>query len=155
MGYKPAAKFYDLEFEDFPGLEVKMRSASLGEIKHAYSLNINMQEKDPDKQMEAFKFFESKLVSWNLEHPEVEGGGNCPQCGLTEDQAMLPVVECMLCLELSMLLKMLMGWINTMATVAGPKGMNSLPGGNNIPEEATRLLEQMQSPGTLPTPNLS
>jgi hypothetical protein len=154
-GYKPTKKLYDLEFVDFPGLEVKARSASIGEIKAAQELNIDPAEKDPEKQMEAFTFFEKKIVEWNIIHPEIDDGDICPVCGLKEDDPVPPTVAGMLCLDISMMLAIIFGWIQTVARVSVPKGMSTNGGAMSIPEDTMQKLAMLQNPGGLPTPNLS
>jgi hypothetical protein len=158
MSYKPQSKLYDLEFQDFPGLEVRTRSASIGEIQKSYQLNVKIDETDPEKQSAIFTFFESKLVSWNLVHPELSGvdeNGKCALCGLAEDDPMPPTKLGMMCLDLGLIMSIITGWITTVARVTPPKGQSSNSGGIDIPEEVMRQLEMLQSPTKLPTPNLS
>jgi hypothetical protein len=158
MGYKPESKLYDLEFVDFPGLEVRTRSASIGEIQKSYQLNVKLDETDPEKQGAIFAFFASKLVSWNILHPEIDAAdesGNCTLCGLAEDAEMPPTVRSMMCLDLGMIMAIITGWISTVARVTPPKGQSSKSGAIDIPEEVMRQLEALQNPAKLPTPNLS
>lgn len=159
MGYKPQRKVYNLEFVDYPGLEVKARSAPLGELSAAYDLNIQINEPDKDKRLESFKFFADRLISWNLEHPEVPPKAMsldydvCAACGLREDDPMPPTVESMMCLELDMIMAIIIGWVSTIAKVSVPKGLSSNNGGTNIPEELTQKLEALQSLGISPMPS--
>jgi hypothetical protein len=152
--YKPVTQFLDLEFVDFPGLEVRTRSASIGEIKRAQELNVDVNEKDPDKQLEAFRFFERKLIEWNLVHPEIDDGSDvCAICGLKEDDELPPTIAGMLCLDIAIMLAIIFGWVRSVATVALPKGMSLPNGGKDIPEELRQKLETLQSLGTSPMPN--
>lgn len=156
-GYKPQRKIYNLEFVDYPGLEITTRSAPLGELSAAYDLNIKLNEPDKDKRLEAFKFFADRLISWNLDHPEVSNKAvtypACAACGLKEDDPMPPTVDSMMCLELDMIMAIIMGWINTIAKVSVPKAMNSNDGGTTIPEELAKQLEALQNLGISPMPN--
>lgn len=171
MGFKPVKKLLDLEFVDYPGLEIRARSASIAEIKEAQELNIDVGKKDiaDEERLEAFTFFEKKIVTWNLEHPELDESSEedperCKFCGLKEDEPMPPTVKSMMCLDFSLMLAIVFGYIQTVARVAVPKGM-SLPNGvsnglGNVPmdgveSETMQKLATLQSPGTLPTPNLS
>lgn len=165
MGYKPERKVFNLEFVAYPGLEVTARSAPLGELSAAYDLNIKINEPDKEKRLESFKFFADRLISWNLEHPEVTGkattavalldGPVCATCGLKEDEPMPPTVDSMMCLELDMIMAIIIGWINAIAKVSIPKGQSFNDGGTNIPEEVMKLLGTLESQTTLPMPNLS
>lgn len=149
MGYKPQHKVYNLEFVDYPGLEVTARSAPLGELSAAYDLNIKINEPDKTKRLEAFAFFADRLVSWNLEHPEVSNSTNdpvCAACGLQEDNPMPPTVDSMMCLEIDLIMAIIIGWINTISKVSLPKGMSSNNGEMSIPEELAKKLEMLQNP---------
>lgn len=156
MGYKPVRKLYELTFVDYPGLKVTARSAPLGELSAAYDMNVKINEPDKEKRLESFKFFADRLIEWNLIHPEVNKTSDndrypaCGACGLLEDDDMPPTVDSMMCLEIDMIMAIIIGWINTIAKVSIPKGQSFNDGGTNIPEEAMKLLEQMQSPVPLP-----
>ncbi len=152
MSYKPVRKLYELEFEDYPGLAVVARSASLGALQKSYGLDINMQEQDEEKRLAVFAFFAKRLVSWNLTHPETDDGA-CEQCGLEEDSAMPPTMQSLLCLELDMVMAIIFGWINTISRVSLPKGMSTNDGEKNIHEEVMKKLEMLQNPVKLPTPS--
>ena len=158
MGYKPVRKVFALEFVDYPGLEIKARSAPLGELSKAYDMNVKINEPDKAKRLESFKFFADRLISWNIDHPEVSEKGNdnypaCGACGLLEDAPMPPTVDSMMCLELDMSMAIIVGWINTIAKVSIPKGQSFNGGETNIPEDLARQLEAMQSLGISPMPN--
>lgn len=156
MGYKPVSNTYNLTFEAYPGLQLKVRSLSIGELARSYNFNMNLNVPDPAKQTEIFDFFSSKIVSWNMEHPEVENDSKiCTVCELTEGAELPPTTAGMLCLELNMVMTIIFNWINTVAKVANPKGSNSSNGGVTIPEDIMKQLEALQSPMKLPTPNLS
>lgn len=148
MGYKPTAKHYELSFTQFPGLEVTAKGATLGEIETIQGMNISVNEKDPEKRMEIFRFFEKKLVKWNLEHPEVTGEV-CADCGLAEDDPMPTTVRSMLCLEADMILQIVIGWVFAIARASLPKEMNLSSGGKtgplNTPQELTEeLMRQLE-----------
>lgn len=157
MGYKPVRKLYELEFEQYPGLEVTARSASLGELSDAYDLNINVNNMDKEKRLEVFKFFEDKLISWNIEHPELFDSRQetCPQCGLKEDEPLPTTSAAMMCLEIAFVMDIIFGWLNTVARVSVPKKGNTSNGGVTIPEEVMQQLERLQNPTELPVPNFS
>lgn len=158
MSYKPQRKLYELVFEDYPGLKVIARSASLGGLQKSYGLDINLQEEDESKRLEVFRFFAKRLVSWDLTHPEIddtEDDVTCSLCGLKEDDPLPPTMTSLMCLELDMVMAIIFGWINTISRVSLPKEMNTSVGGQNIQEEVTKRLEALQNPARLPMPNLS
>lgn len=156
--FKPVVKLLEMTFEDYPGLEVTARSASIGQIKKAQEMSLNTKEEND----EAFKFFERKIVGWNLTHPEVEDAtedGSCVLCGLREDDDLPPTVSGMQCLDLGIMSAIMFGWIQTVARVSIPKGLNSNVGATNglgllptdgMESRTMELLEGMQLPMTLP-----
>lgn len=171
MGFKPVSQLLDLEFEDYPGLEIRTRSASIAEIKQAQELNIDVNDKTKTdaERLEAFSFFEKKIVQWNMEHPVLTAGSEedperCAFCGCKEDEPMPPNIQSMMCLDISLMIAILFGWIQAVARVKLPKGM-SLPNGasnglGNVPmdgveTETMEKLAMLQNPMKLPTPNLS
>jgi hypothetical protein len=170
--FKPELKLIDVEYVDYPGLEIRTRSASIAEIKAAQELNIDINKKGADdlEKMEAFTFFQRKLVKWNMAHPEVSSAVDddatvCAFCGLHEDDEMPTTVASMMCLDFGMMMAIIFGWIKTIATVSLPKGSrNSSTGGTSglgdvpmdgMEEEIMRRLEELQLPTRLPTPNFS
>lgn len=168
MGYQPGRKLYNLKFEDFPGLEVAAAGTSLGKLMYISSLNVNMNEPDEAKRMEVFKFFAGQLVSWNMDHPEIDNldeleeipiatGGSMMVCRLCKVQPGGPMpctVESLLCLELSFIMKIIFGWMGAIARVSVPKELSLSDGGKNI-EDMMMKLVQHQNLQTLPTPNFS
>jgi len=156
MGYKPTKKVYELNFTDFPGLEISATSCALGKLMHLGTLNIRMDEQDEDKKMELFNTFAACLMSWNMEHPALNDGDEvCLACGLAEDAPMPCTVDSLLCLDLDFIMPILFGWMAAVSRISVPKGLSLSDGGRNIQEEAMRLLGQHQNLSTLPTPNLS
>lgn len=158
MGFKPTVTTYDLKFSDVPGLEVEARGATLAELEYVSALNPRLNEPDEAKRMEAFLFFESKLISWNVDHPDVhnkDGSPECKVCGKAADTPLPPTVEGMRCIEFGLTMGMINGWVLAVARVGGPKALNSNGGGVNIPEELMQELERLQNPVPLPTPNFS
>lgn len=162
MGYKPQKKNYVLEFVDHPGLEIRTLGATLDELDSVSGMNVNFMSEDKERRLELFVFFASKLVSWNFEHPEVPGGGNCVRCGLAEDAPMPATFEGLLCLDMELAIQITIGWANTISRVSFPKELNSNAGGmsgpsiplpNGMTDEITKRLEALQSPMKLPEPN--
>lgn len=167
MGYKPTSTTYALEFEDKPGLEVRCKGATLGEIDKVRKLEPNMNEPDEAKRMAIFTFFEKKLITWNVDHPELveeDENGRCASCGLKEDEPMPCTVLSMQCLELAFIMRIIIGWVFAVARVSVPKGLNlsnGAPNGQGLPlpdgltEQIMRELENLQNPMPLPEPNFT
>lgn len=162
MGYKPQGKIYDLTFTDRPGLEVKCKGATLGEIEYVRGLSPNMNEPDPEKRLAIFSFFNKKVITWNVDHPAIESPtvlGQCPNCGLKEDEPMPCSVTTMQCVEVDFIMSIIIGWVFAVARVPIPKGM-SLPNGGTsgqgspLPDGLTTAimeqLETLQNPSKLP-----
>lgn len=74
-GYRHKAKTYKLTFEDYPGLEVVTKSASINVLSKMMRLAVevdgvgtdDLTAEDIDKMDELYAGFAKALVSWNLE----------------------------------------------------------------------------------------
>ncbi len=166
MGYKPEKQHYRISFEDRPGLEVVAKSVPLSKMNYLSTLQVDHREQDEAKRMEVFSNLAKYLVRWNIEHPEpdeVNEDGTCVICGLKEDDPMPVSVLSLKCLDVELVSAILTGWMFAVARASIPKEMRSSNGGmigQSIPlsdgmtDETTRLLERLQNPTTLPTPNL-
>lgn len=161
MGYKPNNKIYNLSFTDYPGLEIRAKGTSIGKLQWMQEQRVNLNEEDEAKKLAVFTFFANRIVSWNIEHPEVDPedkntDGACIHCGQSEDDPMVPSVQSLMCLDLGFVMGIIFGWMAAVARVSVPKGMSLNDGGQNSPEELLmRQLASLQNPTTLPTPNLS
>jgi hypothetical protein len=76
MGYKRSSKVYNLAFDDdgeFAGLEVRVRSMSVGKVRTFLKLRSSLREGESDDAQaatamdETFNMFAGCLLSWNLE----------------------------------------------------------------------------------------
>lgn len=146
MGYRPTTRMYNLAFEDFPGLEVRIGSVSLGELEE-----IEESGKTPGKQMLPFEKFIACAESWNVEHPK------------TGDPVPL-TMEGLKSLEMEFVSALIRGWVTTIARASLPKGLSSNNGGKTGPsiplsdgmtEEIMRQLEALQNPMPLPELNFT
>lgn len=153
MGYQPPRKVYSVEFERHPGLEMSCYGASIGELLDTSDLKFRVNV-SPEEQRKLFEFFQSRLVTWNVEHPEcpLDNDGNCARCGMKPGNMLPTTVEGMFCLDISFVMDLIMGWMTAVVQVSLPKGMNSLSGAPNIPEEVMSQLASLQSLPTLPEP---
>lgn len=144
MGYKPPVKLYDLDFSDYPGLEIFARGASLGRLLALGEIEMNPQTlaKSPELQNEVFGFFATRIAKWNMEHPEVEPLADgrvpdaCPRCGLAEDTPMPISVESLMCLDIAFVLRLITGWMTVLTRVSVPKEESSNDGEMNSQLEA-------------------
>lgn len=151
MGYQPVKKIYNLHFEglEYEGLEVKALSVSLGQLQRAASIKIDANK--PEQNMEMFAFFSKRLVSWNVDHPEIEDPdkeGKCPMCTLKQGERIPTTPLGMMCLEIDFILKIIGAWMAAIASVDGPKELNM-----NVGDRLAKALQTLQTE-TLPTPNL-
>lgn len=68
MGYRRQTKLYKLAFEEFPGLEITARSASIGELMEILQLADAVASKPtPEQADKLFGGFADHIVSWNYE----------------------------------------------------------------------------------------
>lgn len=161
MGYKPQRKVYDLEFTDYPGLEIQATSTSLGKLMHLSEMKLNLNEPDVKKRLEVFGVFAGCVIAWNMEHPELTEDNRqpdsmcCKDCGLIEGIALPPTVQGMMCLELGFMMSLIFGWMAAISRVNVPKELSLSNGGSNIQEELMRQLAAHQNLSTLPQPNFS
>ena len=161
MGYKPQRKIYDLEYADYPGLEIKATSTSLGKLMHLSEMKLDLNESDPEKRLEVFGVFAGCVMTWNMEHPELTEDNKqldsmqCKDCGLVEGDPVPPTVQGMMCLELGFMMSLIFGWMAAVSRVNVPKELSLSDGGRNIQEEMMRQLAQHQNLSTLPTPSFS
>lgn len=164
MGYKPSKKTFQLELEDYPGMEVTVRSSSMGQLLEMESLKVSVNEPDPKKKLAVFDFMAGRIITWNVDHPDTDGPDTdekkwnpledpCPRCGLVAGQPLPTTSDAMLCLEMDMVMNLFFGWIFAVARVSLPKGMGSNVGGMNLQEELMNELGRLQNPGTLQEQN--
>lgn len=159
MGYKPQRKIYDLVFADYPGLEIKATSTSLGKLMELSEMKLNLNEPDAEKRLEVFTVFAACVVEWNMEHPELTEDNKqpdsmcCKDCGLLEGIALPATVKGMMCLELGFMMSLIFGWMAAVSRVSVPKELSLSDGGKNIQEELMKQLGQHPNLSTLLTPN--
>lgn len=154
MGFKPQALIYNLNFVDGPyeGLIVKIKGMSIGRLTSFIDAGWN--SKDPAKNIEVFDYIASRIVEWNMDHPEVDNPSKddqavCALCGLREDESMPREGKSFLCIDISLIMKIMNTWVGAVAEVADPLG-KGMPSGEMIEKALAMLASE-----TLPTPNLS
>lgn len=158
MGFKPESTVYNLRFQDagYSGLVVRMRSMSLGRLSVFIKQPIDKQ--DPSKTMDVFDFFASKIIEWNVEHPEIDNPKRieaedgsvsydfnvCDHCGLREDDPIPTIGDNLLCLDIAFITRIMTIWAEAVASVSLPKEMNT-----RIGDETERQLSSLKAE-TLP-----
>jgi hypothetical protein len=168
MGYKNKSKTYTLQFKDRDGLEVVTKGATVAEIEKMTDLGkaVDQAKDRNDHQlatMRLFDFFAGKIISWNIEHSEVIGGGECSICGLSEDDLIPVSGDNMQCMEFDFVTEIITGWITAIVSVALPKGWSLNSGENSglsplrpdTTNQLTATLAQLQNPLTLREPNFT
>lgn len=154
-GYKPSKKTFRVRFEDYPGLLVVCKSVNLGTLT---KLNALAGSNDPDDAKAAFGFFAKRIITWNMEHPDLDDDDEetCPVCG-SEPGAMLPsTVDGMMCLEVDFVMKLILGWVQAITSVPAPKAPNSSDGESsttNGGDSALTRLGNLANQTKLPTLN--
>lgn len=145
MSFKPIRSAYSLTFQNYPGLHVKMRSSTLGEITAISS----GAEESAAAQLSQLKFFAKKLISWNVVHPELEPDDSdtppsvCMACGLREDDVLPPTLAGIMCLEPSFALSIIKGY---MGQVSSPDPKASSAPNTGVTPETLRRLAERQNP---------
>lgn len=165
MGYRPQETHYQIEFPDMPGLEVTMRSASVGEMIEAGSmpLTLNASRKD---QLKIFELLEEKLVTWNVDHPDrplrtvqvdehtTRQTNMCKVCGMEPGMPLPSNMDGIMCLGLDFILKVMFGWMEGIMKVSVPKGPTS-SNGNPTTQDLMKKLAEQANPLMSPTPSSS
>lgn len=154
MGWTQPETVYQIEYQEYPGLEVTTYGASIGELLQAGRMPLqggsNLSEEDAKN---AFGFFAEKIVTWNVEHPRRNiKDGVCKVCGLAPGQPLPSTVDGLLCLDFTVALKIMFGWMNHLMRVSAPKELSSSLG-ENEPEDLMQKLAQRASQTRLPEPN--
>lgn len=161
MSYQPSSKRYVVEFRDKPGLEIVCKGTTIGKLMSLQGMNLDLNEKDPDKKFAAFKYFAGRIIKWNMLHPEIEDEediapeGHCVLCGQRPGEPMVPSVQSFMCLEVSEIMGIIFGYMSVVARPSLPKDESSNDGGSNIQEELMRQFAEMQNLTQLPVPNFS
>lgn len=162
MGFKPSKKHYQLVFEgDLEGLEVVARGTSMGKLIELSKMDIKVgvTAEEQEKALSIFQEFETCLVTWNVDHPELRKGTDgkvpdtCIQCGLAEGDSLPSTLAGMMCLDFDFVIDIILAWMSAIARVSDPKGLNLNGGGKSSLEEAMSNLGSKASPLTSPLPN--
>lgn len=136
MGFKPKNKTIVLQFEDedYAGMEVRMKSISVGKTMELLELaNRSKESRDTKEITELFEDFARNLITWNLEN---------------EDDEPIPAnLDGVKTLDLDFFMDLLMGWLDGMLSVSGPLGRKSTDG-----PSPNRM--EVSIPMDIPHPNL-
>jgi hypothetical protein len=145
MGYRPSHKTYLIEIEEYPGLEVRSASTSLGKLMDVLTSSTEIKEMTMDQAHNhpAFRTFTDAVISWNIEHPAITlagtdtptavdllDGAACPICGLREGDPVPPTVAGLFCLDLDFVMDLILGWVTALTRVSQGKAMSTKNGGS-------------------------
>lgn len=153
MGYKPQPYVYNLTFDQmYAGLEVTMRSMSLGKLSQLITTEFDFR--NPANSLEVFDFFAARIVSWNVEHPDIEGKEDdpealCPKCHNVAGTPVRKEAAALLCLDIKFVMMVINAWMQAVASVSAPKELSI-----SVGERVDELLQTLQTE-TMPIPNLS
>lgn len=156
-GYKPKKILHNVTYVQYPGLLISSKGTTIGKLQKLAGMKITVNEKDQEKVDYVFKFFTSRVITWNLLHPEIEIDDDsnapdgtdmleCPVCGLHEDDLLPTTHEGLYCLDMSFVLSLIFGWMAAIAGASDPKGLNSSDGElSTLKENAMSRLAEMQN----------
>lgn len=99
MGYRRSRKTYHITYEEFPGLEIDMRSVPVGDLLDVLQLTADMGKQPTKAQMrKLFSAFTEQIVSWTYED---EDGKPLP-----------PAVETLMAEDdFGFVVKLITGWV--------------------------------------------
>jgi hypothetical protein len=155
MGYKPKANLYHITFTDIPELDIYCKGATIGKLVSFSQMVVNIKDIAATNQAEIFEYFATRVVQWNVEHPEIdeylvidgEATDKCALCGSREGEELPIGPRAFYCLDLSFIMKIMQGWMVAITRVAAPKAQNSSDGEMTSLEEALmNQLGSLQSP---------
>jgi len=118
--YKHASRTFVLEFDDMPGLEVRLRPVSVSQLMDLAGLadEFAAGKATPGQVSELFETFADRLVSWNLD---------------IDDEEVPADIKGVRSLDADLFMKMLSGWFAGMTQA--PK---SSPAEMDLPMEPLR-----------------
>lgn len=151
MGYKPSRKTFNIHYEQFPGLEILTYGMTNDEML-GFRIELDpraMMGKSKVEQLELLTPFVSKVIKWNLEHPDVFAGNDprddipCPTCGAMPGDEVPVSAEALLCFDTSFLVPLLYGWMKGVAGIDDLKELISNNGKKNgLGQEMTTQIMQ-------------
>ncbi|HTS05698.1 MAG TPA: hypothetical protein VMP68_08950 [Candidatus Eisenbacteria bacterium] len=153
MSYKPESKLYELAYETMPGLVITAKGMTIGEMNRMQDMDAQLRSTDETLRLQIFEFFASKIITWNVVHPDVLGD-TCAVCGLPSDAELPPTVAGLLCLDLSTVIGMLTGWVYSIARVSVPKEMSLSSGDMPIHEQMMQTLSKLEMQPVPPTSSM-
>ena len=151
-GYKPQRQRYQITYDEFPGLDVVCRGMTIGQSFDMAEMEFKLQNPDETQRMAVFEFFSDRLVTWNLEHPDIENAkeqdedGRCLRCGLAPGELMPTLAVNMMCLDAEFIMQVIFGYLTAVARGAVPKELSTGNGTNQI-DMLMRKLGELQNPG--------
>lgn len=149
-GYKPPRKIYTITFDSMPGFVMKCIGASLGQLFEITETELSLSADNRVNVSKAFDFLATRIVEWNMEHPDLDPGLAVCTCGLKPGDALPPAAENLKCLDPALVLEILFGWVDIVARVNQKKETSTENGANDTPATiAARMLEQLANAQSL------
>jgi len=161
-GFTPSVQRYQVEYEDYPGLVITAIGASMGMLERLAKMPKPVM--DPTKDIQnnpTYDFFASRIVEWTMQHPPVDSFGtdhndmHCPTCGLLEDEPLPPTSHHMRCLDSTLVMKLLKGWMTAVSGVTAPKEKSMSSGDATTLGAQMLRLGEIQNQSPLPMPKFS
>lgn len=158
--FKPQLSRYIIDYAEFPGLQITAVGCSMGRLFELGKMQLpRLDTADDLHKIKVFKFFMSRIKEWTAVHPEIDVIDDdtddfeiCASCGLREGDPLPRTVQGLMCLESSMIKKLVIGYMQAVGGTADPKG-KSTSSGDKIPEDLMNQLGNLQNPLALPVPS--
>lgn len=144
MGYKPPAQHIELHLAAYPGLEVTMASATVGELFAMGDMPANIMKASESERETLLAFFGDRVIAWNMEHPDTRNNAACNRCGLVGGEALPPNSASFNCLDFSLVAAIIGGWMFGIVKVSIPKELNTM-NGMQSPEEILQMISMEQN----------
>lgn len=133
MGYRKESTLYKLNFEKYDGLEVFVKSMSVGDLMDLSSMSEPMNAEDIaaslDQSNRLLETFAKHLVKWNLEDED----GNT----VTSD------LEGIRSQEMSFVIEIILEWMNQVTKISENLGQRQ----NTLPNLGSLTTETLNHPG--------
>lgn len=129
MGYKRNPKVYNLRFQDgeFEGLEVQVRSVSMGQL---IAYRSGKDDGDKDSTVELVELLADRIIGWNLED---EDGTPVP-----------PTLEAIKAEDNDLIFAVINQWMDAVSGVKAPLPQSS-PAGEPSPVESIPMAPLSES----------
>lgn len=119
-GYRRQRKMYLLKFDEYPGMWVRVRGASMGAFLRISKMVDSLSVSDPATMGSLFSEFAAFLKEWNI--PELDDDDE------PTGELVPTTLEGLLSLEFDMVMDIINAWVDAVSGVAAPLGKTSSDG---------------------------